>query len=131
MTIFARTLSSPVLPHAVSARGRTLAIALAAIVTVATLMLVAPSARAVVAEAGGVKVGLQPRLVSKLTPGEEPATFKNEAGNVVLHGTSDYAIYWDPNQPTEFTHEWITNLDEFFFGLGEAHLDTPFATLGH
>jgi hypothetical protein len=127
---FARTLSSPLDPHVASARGRTLAMALAAIATVVAMMLVAPPARAVVAEAGGVKVGLQPRLTSKLTPGEEPLTFKNEAGNVVLHGTSDYAIYWDPNQPTEFTHEWITNIDEFFYGLGEAHLDTPFATLG-
>ncbi|HTD08665.1 MAG TPA: PKD domain-containing protein [Solirubrobacteraceae bacterium] len=80
---------------------------------------------------GGVEVGLQPHNGTTLgTEGQQPASFSNENGNVVLQGTtSDYAIYWDPNDPTEFHHEWVQNLDGFFQALGEAHLDTPFGVL--
>ncbi|HEV3034004.1 MAG TPA: hypothetical protein VGX72_04360 [Solirubrobacteraceae bacterium] len=121
-------LSLPVALRSESALGRTLAVALAA--SVAALLLIAASASAVVAKLGGTSVGLQPRNGTVLgTTGAEPATFSNETGNVVVHGSSDYAVYWDPNNPTEFTHEWIANLDGFFQALGEARLDTPFAIL--
>jgi hypothetical protein len=99
----------------------------------AALLSAAP-AGALVAEVPGVtgvKVGLQPRVPVKTGPEEtEPQTFANESGNVVLHGAvGDYAIYWDPRDPTEFTHEWVANLDGFFRALGEARLDTPFGVL--
>jgi hypothetical protein len=125
---FARLLSLPVALRSAPVRRRTLVAALVA--SVAAVLAIAAPAWAVVAEAGGVKVGLQPRS-SRLGPEvTEPQTFANENGNVVLQGaTSDYGIYWDPNNPTEFHHEWVANLDGFFQALGEAHLDTPFGVL--
>jgi hypothetical protein len=94
-----------------------------------SLLLAAAPAGAVVTEIGSTKVGLQPRNGTELgTPGEEPNTFANENGNVVLHGNvGDYAIYWDPED--QFTHEWLVNLDGFFRSLGEAGLATPFGVL--
>jgi hypothetical protein len=94
-----------------------------------SLLLAAAPAGAVVTEVGSTKVGLQPRNgTNLLTPGEEPSTFANVSGNVVLHGNvGDYAIYWDPRD--EFTHEWLVNLDGFFRSLGEAGLATPFGVL--
>jgi PKD domain len=95
----------------------------------ATLFATAP-ARAVVTEVSGTKVGLQPRTETLGGEGAERATFSNESGNVVLHGNvGDYAIYWDPNDPTEFDHEWVANIDGFLHELGEAHTDTPFGVL--
>lgn len=126
---FARLLSLPATVCSAPARTRTLAAALASSI-VAALLIAAP-ASAVVTPVGGVKVGLQPRNGTTLGPDvTEPQTFANESGNVVLQGaTSDYAIYWDPNKPTEFHHEWVANLDGFFQALGEARLDTPFGVL--
>jgi PKD domain len=99
--------------------------------SLAATLLVAPApAHAVVTEVSGTKVGLQPRTETLLGEGAEPGTFSNVAGNVVLHGNvGDYAIYWDPNDPTEFHHEWVANIDGFFHELGEAHTDTPFGVL--
>jgi hypothetical protein len=96
----------------------------------ATLLIAAAPARAVVTEVSGTKVGLQPRTETLLGEGAEPETFSNVTGNVVLHGNvGDYAIYWDPNDPTEFHHEWEANIDGFFRELGEAGLDTPFGVI--
>ncbi len=131
MTSFARSLSSFAQVCAATARGRTLAAALAA--SLATMLLVIPApARAVVTEVTGTMVGLQPRDGTSLGTSEaERATFANESGNVVLHGSNDYAIYWDPNK--QFHHEWLVNLDGFFQALGElgeAPLGTVFGELG-
>jgi PKD domain-containing protein len=96
----------------------------------ATLLIAAAPARAVVTEVSGTKVGLQPRTETLFGEGAEPKTFSNVTGNVVLHGNvGDYAIYWDPNDPIEFHHEWVTNIDGFFHELGEAHTDTPFGVI--
>jgi hypothetical protein len=129
-----RLLSRPAALCSAPAPRRTLAAAFSASVLLA--LLIAAPAGALVAEVPGVtglKVGLQPRVPLKKgleEPETEPRTFANESGNVVLHGAvGDYAIYWDPKDPTEFTHEWVTNLDEFFRALGEARLDTPFGML--
>jgi hypothetical protein len=92
------------------------------------LLLMPASAAAVVTEVAGVKVGLQPRS-SALDVGAEGESFANESGNVVLHGSSDYVIYWDPKKPTEFTSAWLIRLDGFFQALGEARDDTPFGVL--
>ncbi|HME05072.1 MAG TPA: PKD domain-containing protein [Solirubrobacteraceae bacterium] len=128
MTIFARSLSSLAHVCMSSARGRILAGALAASLA-ALLLLAAPPARAVVGEVvPGTKVGLQPRNGTTLgTPGAEPETFANENGNAVLHGTNEYAVYWDPTD--RFHHEWLVHLDGFFQQLGYAELGTPFADI--
>ena len=133
MTTFARSLSSLArsLPPA---RGRTLAAALAAGISVA--LAPAPAGAAVTkVELGGSEsttVGLQPRNgTSLLTPGEQPETFENESGNAVLHGSEAFAIYWDPND--QFHHEWLVKIDGFLQALGElgeASLGTPFSDLG-
>lgn len=129
VTSFSRLLPLPDHPRSVGARTRTLAAAFAA-AFVAALFFAATPAHAIITEVEGVKVGLQPRNGTTLgTPGEEPKTFANESGNVVLQGTGDYAIYWDPTKPVEFTPEWVTNLDGFFRDLGEAGVDTPFGVL--
>jgi hypothetical protein len=128
VTIFARMPSSPLEPQSAPARVRTLAMALGAI---AAMLIVAAPAHAVVAEVGGVKAGLQPRSVVLGAKPSETKTFANESGNVVLHGTGDYLIYWDPNK--QLKHEWIVNLDTFFHAvgaLGEAGLATPFSAIG-
>jgi hypothetical protein len=70
-------------------------------------------------EAGSVTVGLQPRT-EDLREGE-PESFSNESGNVVLHGSNVYAIYWDPEN--QFHHEWLTNIDSFFQRLGASSGD--------
>jgi hypothetical protein len=106
-------------------RAPALAVALTAILS----LLVAAPAGAVVTEVGPTAVGLQPRNATTLgTVGAEPGTFANENGNVVLHGSGDYAIFWDPKK--ELHHEWVTNLSTFFHHLGEAGLGTGFADLG-
>lgn len=130
MTIFARLLSTPASMRSALAPRRTLTAALAASAAAVTMLLTAAPASALVAEIGtGVKVGLQPHNGTTLGPEvTSPATFSNESGSVVLQGTtSDYAIYWDPND--EFDHEWVENVDGFFQALGEARLDTPFGVL--
>ncbi len=124
VTMFARLFSTP-------ARRWIPAATLTA--CVAVMLASAAPASAIVAEiGGGIKVGLQPHNGTTLgTEGAKPATFSNESGNVVLQGaTGDYAIYWDPNDPVEFDHEWVKNIDGFFQALGEARLDTPFGVLG-
>jgi PKD domain len=131
VTIFARMPSSPLEPQSAPARVRTLAMALGAIAALLTMLIVAAPAHAVVAEVGGVKAGLQPRSVVLGAKPSETKTFANESGNVVLHGTGDYLIYWDPNK--QLKHEWIVNLDTFFHAvgaLGEAGLATPFSAIG-
>jgi PKD domain len=131
VTIFARMPSSPLEPQSAPARVRTLAMALGAIAAVLTMMISAAPAHAIVAEVGGVKVGLQPRSIELGAELPETETFANESGNVVLHGTGDYLIYWDPNK--QLKHEWIVNLDTFFHALGalgEAGLATPFSAIG-
>ncbi len=126
MIPFARSLSSFAHVCAATARGRALAVALAASLA-ATLFLIPAPARAVVTEVAGTKVGLQPRDGTSLgTSRAEHATFANESGNVVLHGSNDYAIYWDPNE--QFHHEWLVNLDGFFQALGEVG-ETPLGTV--
>jgi hypothetical protein len=128
VTIFARSLSSLLRLRTARTRGRSLAGLLVAALW-ATLLLMPASADAVVTEVAGVKVGLQPRSSALGSTQEEVKSFANASGNVVLHGSNEYVIYWDPKNPTEFTSEWLVNLDGFFQALGETHNDTPFGVL--
>jgi hypothetical protein len=127
VTSFARLLS-----RLTTAPGlRRLILASGVVTSVCVALLTAAPAGAVIAEAGGVKVGLQPRLAGAGTEGApevETESFANANGNVVLHGAVEYAIYWDPNK--QFHHEWVTNVDEFLQALGTAGPGTPFADLG-
>jgi hypothetical protein len=129
VTTFARSLSSLAHTCAATVRARSLMAVLVA--SLAATLLIASPAQALIAEVEGTKVGLQPRngtSLGQVTLGAEDPTFANASGNVVLHGTGDYAIYWDPND--QFHHEWLVHLDGFFQSLGEANDGTPFGDLG-
>jgi hypothetical protein len=103
---------------------------LATLVSSLAMLAFAVPASAVVTEVSGTTVGLQPRNGTTLsTPGSSPATFANESGNAVVHGTSVYPVYWDPSH--QFHHEWLTDVNTFFQRLGSSSgsLGTIFASL--
>jgi hypothetical protein len=109
-----------------SLRASALAALLSALVAVG-LLAAAPAGAVVTEVVPGTSVGLQPRSTTLGTAGAKPKTFGNESGNVVLRGTSNYLIYWDPAK--QFHHEWVTKIDTFFHQLGEVGNATPFADL--
>jgi Phosphate-induced protein 1 conserved region/PKD domain len=106
---------------------------LIAVMTCGLLWLAAP-AGAIVTEVGGTSVGLQPRNGTTLEEGAakkgEFALFANNNGNVVLHGTNVYAVYWDPGNT--YRHEWLVKINQFFQDLGgsSGSLETIFSALG-
>ncbi len=120
------------LPHS-PARSRLsalLGLLIALGVCVALLAAVAAPVHAVVTTVGSTTVGVQPRFSSTYNPfaGEaEPKTYANPNGNPVLHGTSTYAIYWDPT--VSYWSEWQNAIDHYLRGAGteSASLDTVFA----
>lgn len=117
MTIFARLISTPASLHSISARGRTLASALA--LSVSAVLLFAPApAGAVVTTVGSTAVGVQPRISTTYEAGRRPESFANTAGNPVLHGTDTFAIYWDPTD--HYWSEWQGPIDEYFQRAGSA-----------
>jgi len=103
------------------------AILLALTVCSAVIAFSAASAQAVVTTVGSTTVGLQPRTSTIGSTLAERKTFSNNSGNVVLHGTGDYAIYWDPYD--ELHQEWLTNIDTFFHQLGEVGTSEPLGTI--
>jgi hypothetical protein len=112
-------------------RRLALALASAAALMLAALLGAAPAGAIVTPVKTGLTtttVGLQPRTealgAGALTP------FANETGHVVLHGTSVYAIYWDPQN--RFHHEWLVRIDSFFqrMGASSGQLNAGFADLG-
>ncbi len=127
MTIFARLLSMSFALRSAPTRWLSLTAVFAASIA-AALLVGAGSAGAVVTkvETGPSKfteVGLQPRSEGLGSAESEPATFANNAGNVVVDGSSVYAIYWDPKDVFHEHHEWLTNIDKFFQELGASSGD--------
>ncbi len=114
MTNFART-------PARAARHHLVLLASAAVAAIAILCLAAGPARASIVTVGGEKLGLQPR--SESIGAGEPESFTNEGGHAVLDGTSDYVLYWDPENVFFAHHEWLTNINHFFQDLGAASGD--------
>ncbi|HEY2767523.1 MAG TPA: hypothetical protein VGI76_04660 [Solirubrobacteraceae bacterium] len=98
-------------------------------VTLAALALCAlggaTSAGAVVVNAEGVSVGLQPRSTTLFT-GEvhkvgplndtQPAQFANPAGNAVVPASKIYAVYWDPTD--NYHGDWQGLIDGFLQSAG-------------
>ena len=137
MTNFART-------PARAGHSRPLRLLALAMTSVATVILaLASSAGAVVTEVeGGTKVGLQPRTevlyqgTDEVTPAGELTkraaikSFDNPGGNVVLHGTNVYGIYWDPNAVMH--KEWMRKTNTFLqrLGRGSGELTTILSALG-
>lgn len=124
MTIFARLLSRLIPRHPVG--GLSLASGLATLG--AALLLTAAPAAAVVTTVGPLTVGAQPRATSSVYPeAAKPKTYANPAGNPVLHGVGDYAIFWDPTD--HYWSEWQAAVDGYLEQAGGASgsLATVFA----
>ncbi len=118
---------------------RRLALATAALGALALSPAVAP-AGALVTEAGGPKVGLQPRS-TLLFAGETakagvplypkdpayPEKFANPSGAPVLASSRVYAIYWDPTD--NYHGDWQGSIDTFMqaMGSGSGSLGSVFA----
>jgi hypothetical protein len=130
VTIFARLLSPSAGRRSITGT-RPMASLAAAVAALATFLVLAPSAGAVVTEVGGTTVGLQPR--TEVLGEGSPETFANNSGNAILNGTSVYSVYWDPTGVFfHHHHEWLTKVDTFFqqMGVGSGGLGTVFAALG-
>ncbi len=139
MTIFARSRSW--LAGALSRHPQIGRVAVPFAAILAVLALCAAPAGAVVVEVEGTNVGLQKRDApvpakeivepGPHLPGEGNAgTFFNEAGNAVLHGTSIYLVYWDPE--VRFHPEWVTKINRFAQDMGATSggLSTIFSANG-
>jgi hypothetical protein len=119
--------------------ARRLALAAATLGALALSPAVAP-AGALVTEAGGPKVGLQPRS-TLLFPGETeeagkplypahpayPEKFANPTGAPVVASSHVYAIYWDPTD--SYHGDWQNSIDGFMqaMGAGSGSLGSVFA----
>jgi PKD domain/Phosphate-induced protein 1 conserved region len=142
---FARSLARDAGPH--QPRLRFLC-SLAVLAGLLLSLTIAAPAGAVVTTVEGTSVGLQPRNATsylngtnevthvgaeiKSTPLGGAGTFGNENGNAVLHGTTIYPIYWDPEDIFHLHHEWMTDINRFLqhLGAGSGGLETIFSTLG-
>lgn len=93
--------------------------------------MAAPPASALVVEVGGTKFGVQRHSAPavNLFEGEklEPATFADVGGSPVLHQSSTYVIYWDPDY--RYLDPWTEVIDHFFQNVGSASgsLESVFA----
>ncbi len=124
MTNFARSLS------AAGARSYAGVAVLLLLSALACSALFAAPAGAKVTTVGGTTVGLQPRNAGTIGEGSS-ASFANEAGNAVLHGTSVYGIFWDPEDIYHERHEWMGAVEHFMqqMGVSSGGLETIFASV--
>jgi hypothetical protein len=129
--------------HPLKVRARSsFARALAGFLSLATLLLLlllllllASPAGAFVTTVEGTTVGLQPRNGEGIGPSGEKAkekeqevkTFSNESGNAVMHGSSEFVIYWDPE--ARYHHEWVAGIDGFMQQIEEGGLSVPFSVV--
>jgi hypothetical protein len=133
VTIFLRRLSTL---SALLARpsGRPALAACSTLALCAALLACAAPAGAVVTTVESTTVGLQPRTeVLHDSVLSSAHTLANNSGNVILNGTSVYAIYWDPEDAFfDIHHEWLVSIDNFMQNLGadSGDLGTIFAALG-
>ena len=84
----------------------------------AALAFVTAPASAHVVEVGGTKFGVQRHSETLFEPAAEPQTFANASGNPVLHQSSTYAIFWDPDY--RYLDPWTEVIDQFFQNMGTA-----------
>ncbi len=125
MTILARLSSKLSGPLSVCARR--LALAAAALTTVASTLVLAAPAGAVVTKVEGQTVGVQPRISESYVEGSSASTYANPSGNPVLHGSNTFAIYWDPTD--HYSYDWQNAIDGYLHNVGAAsgQLSTVFA----
>jgi PKD domain len=107
-----------------SALARRLAPAIGVSALLALGIATAP-AGAIVVNAEGVSVGLQPRSTTlfdgeadPLNPSNdsEPLQFANPAGNAVVPASKIYTVYWDPTN--QYHGDWQEWIDGFLQGAG-------------
>jgi hypothetical protein len=138
VTIFARRFQ----PRAIS-RPQTLLSAVATALCL-SLSLLCSSASALVTEAEGNKIGLQPREVARYTEGVQKLNgedgpvvtnlaakrFEDAGGNPVVHSVGTYTIFWDPQF---FYHAgWRERIEGFMSHAATAgsQLESVFAVDG-
>jgi hypothetical protein len=88
------------------------------------LAIMACPAGARVIEVGGAKFGVQRHSApARLFENEEdrPETFANIGGAPVLHQSSTYAIFWDPDY--RYLDPWTEVIDHFFQNVSSASGD--------
>jgi hypothetical protein len=87
------------------------------------------TATAVVVKVGSAEVGAQPRNVESVHDGNGTlgASFANDAGNPVLHGSATYSIFWDPTN--SYHGDWQHLINGFLQNMGGAsgELENVFA----
>jgi hypothetical protein len=94
------------------------------------LAIAAAPASALVVEVGGTKFGVQRHSAPGSlfeNEGLQPGTFANAGGSPVLHQSSTYAIYWDPDY--RYLDPWTEIIDHFFQNASSASgsLESVFA----
>jgi len=114
VTNFARSLAQLAGLHS----RRALSVLALSLASGACLLAAAP-AQAIVEEVGGTSVGVAPRTGTTIA-NNSGATFDNENGNAVLHGTNVYPVYWDPGDTFFEHHEWQTIVSTFVQRVGAA-----------
>jgi hypothetical protein len=121
---FARSLSLPAGLRSVATRRLALALgsmtALAVSLLLAAAVLPAPAGAHVV-ELSGAKFGVQRHSAPPVlfeSEGLEPQTFTNASGSPVLHQSSPYVIFWDPEY--HYLDPWVEVIDQFFQNMSTA-----------
>jgi hypothetical protein len=103
-----------------ASRGARLRAAAASVLTGVALLLAPGSASAVVNsvefEGKPVTFGMQPRSIALGSPGAPVGTFDNPQGHPVMHSSSVYAIYWDPEYL--YNGDWEHLIDTFLQSAG-------------
>ncbi len=83
--------------------------------------IAATPASALVVEVGGAKFGVQRHSAPASlfeNEGLQPGTFANAGGNPVLHQSSTYAVFWDPDYL--YLDPWTEVIDQFFQNMSSA-----------
>jgi hypothetical protein len=109
-----------------AARRGIISAALLLALLLSLLALPAP-ATAIVVKVGSAEVGAQPRNTEFVLDGQLGASFANDSGNPVIHGSSIYSVFWDPTN--SYHGDWQHLIDEFLHNMGGVGglLDNVFA----
>jgi len=109
VTIFARSLQSPIGKRSAVAHGLIL------VASLVSLMLLAVPAGAQVTPIGSPQFGVEPHSTTAFTEPTLPLTYH---GGPVMHSNNTYAIYWDP--AGQYDGDWKSTINQYFQNVGSA-----------
>lgn len=121
MTIFTRLLSALPRTSSSAVLRRTIPATVAATAFLAALAATPAGATVKTVEVSPgqeTTVGLQKHSTTLGEIGSEPAAFDNPLGNPVLHQSTTYAVYWDPQD--RYHGDWQEVINGFFNNLASA-----------